>query len=56
MNRKKGHNYVTVIADLLNKRVLFGTAGKDASVWARFGEEFQAHNGHPKAITQPGRK
>jgi transposase len=52
MNRKKGHNYVTVFADLLNKRVLFGTEGKDASVWGAFAQELQAHNGHPKAVTQ----
>ena len=52
MNRRKGHNYITVFADLVNKRVLFGTAGKDASVWERFAQELQAHNGHPKAITQ----
>jgi len=52
MNRRKGHNYVTVFADLLNKRVLFGTEGKDASVWERFSEELQVHNGHPKAISQ----
>jgi transposase len=52
MNRKKGHNYMTVFADLLNKRVLFGTEGKDASVWERFAQELQAHNGHPKAVTQ----
>lgn len=52
MNRKKGHNYITVFADLVNKRVLFGTEGKDASVWARFAEEFEAHNGHPKSVTQ----
>jgi len=52
MNRKKGHNYVTVFADLCNKRVLFGTEGKDASVWASFAQELQAHNGHSKAITQ----
>jgi len=52
MNRKKGHNYVTVFADLLNKRVLFATEGKDASVWGAFAQELQAHNGHPKAVTQ----
>jgi transposase len=52
MNRRKGHNYVTVFADPLNKRVLFGTEGKDASVWESFAQELQAHNGHPKAITQ----
>jgi transposase len=52
MNRKKGHNYVTVFADLVEKRVLFGTEGKDAGVWEAFAEELVAHNGHPKAVTQ----
>ena len=52
LNRRKGHNYVTVFADLVHQRVLFGTEGKDASVWASFAQELQAHNGHPKAITQ----
>ena len=32
MNRRKGHNYLTVFADLLAKRVIFATPGKDASV------------------------
>ena len=52
MNRKKGHNYVTVFADLLQKRVLFGTEGKDAGVWESFAQELQGHNGHPKTVTQ----
>src|SRR6266704_1412633 len=52
MNRKKGHNYITVFADLANKRVLYGTEGKDASVWERFAQQFEAHNGHPKSVTQ----
>ena len=52
MNRKKGHNYITVFADLLNKQVLFGTEGKDAGVWERFAQEFEGHNGHPKSVTQ----
>jgi transposase len=52
MNRKKGHNYVTVFADLVGKRVLFATEGKDAGVWESFAQELQAHDGHPKAITQ----
>jgi len=50
MNRRKGHNYLTVFADLLAKRVLFATAGKDASVWEAFAAELLRHNGHPKAI------
>jgi transposase len=52
MNRKKGHNYVTVFADLARKRVLFGEEGKDAGVWEVFAQEMVAHNGHPKAVTQ----
>ena len=52
MNRKKGHNYITVFADLVGKRVLFGVEGKDAPVWKAFAEELAAHNGHPKAISQ----
>jgi transposase len=50
MNRRKGHNYLTVFADLLTKRVLFATPGKDASVWEAFAGELLRHNGHPKAI------
>ena len=50
MNRRKGHNYLTVFADLLAKRVLFATPGKDASVWDAFAAELLRHNGHPKAI------
>jgi transposase len=52
MNRRKGHNYVTVFADLVGKRVLFGEEGKDADVWKAFARELAAHNGHPKAVTQ----
>ena len=52
MNRKKGHNYLTVFADLVAKRVLLAVEGKDATVWERFAEQLLQHNGHPKAITQ----
>jgi transposase len=50
MNRRKGHNYLTVFADLLAKRVLFATPGRDASVWEAFAAELLRHNGHTKAI------
>jgi transposase len=50
MNRRKGHNYLTVFADLVAKRVLFATPGKDASVWEAFAAELLRHNGHRKAI------
>jgi transposase len=52
MNRRKGHNYLTVFVDLVARRVLLAVEGKDASVWERFADQLVAHNGHPKAITQ----
>jgi transposase len=52
MNVRKGHNYITVFADLVAKRVIFATEGKDAQTWTRFVEELGKHNGHPHAITQ----
>ncbi len=52
MNRKKGHNYLTVFVDLQAKRVLLAVEGKDAGTWERFAEQLRQHNGHPKAITQ----
>lgn len=52
MNRKKGHNYLTVFVDLVAKRVLLAVEGKDASTWERFAEQLGRHNGHPKSITQ----
>jgi transposase len=50
MNRRKGHNYLTVFADLLTKRVLFVKPGRDASVWEVLAAELLLHNGHPKAV------
>jgi transposase len=52
MNRKKGHNYLTVFVDLAAKRVLLAVEGKDAGAWERFADQLLKHNGHPKAITQ----
>jgi len=52
MNRRKGHNYLTVFVDLQAKRVLLAVEGKDAGVWEAFVQALAKHNGHPKAITQ----
>ena len=52
MNRRKGHNYLTVFVDLETKRVLLAVEGKDATVWERFAAELGRHNGQPKAVTQ----
>jgi transposase len=50
MNRRKGHNYLIVVADLVAKRGLFATPGKEASIWEAFAAELLRNNGHPKAI------
>lgn len=51
MNTRKGHHYLSVFADLVKRRVVFATEGKDHTVFGRFVEELLQHNGHPKAIT-----
>ena len=51
MSSRKGHHYLTVFADLIQKRVVFATEGKDHTTFRRFAEEILKHNGHPKAIT-----
>ena len=50
VSRRERRNYLTVFADLLDKRVLFVTPGKDVSVWEAFAAELLRHNGQPKAI------
>jgi transposase len=51
MNCRKGHHYLTVFADLVARRVVFATEGKDHATFTRFAEEILKHNGHPQAIT-----
>lgn len=52
MSTRKGHHYLTVFADLLARRVIFATEGKDAQTFAAFVKALGEHNGHAKAITQ----
>jgi transposase len=52
MSVRKGHEYISVFADLMAKRVLFATEGKDRETWVRFVEALEKHNGHRHAITQ----
>ena len=49
---RKGHEYISVFADLVRKRVLFATEGKDHGVWLDFVKALEQHNGHRYAITQ----
>lgn len=50
MSLRKGHQYLTVFADLVERRVLFATEGKDSATFHAFAEELLRHNGHPHGI------
>jgi len=52
MSVRKGHEYISVFADLVAKRVIFATEGKDKQTRLRFVEALEKHNGHRHAITQ----
>lgn len=51
MTRAKGHRYLTVFADMIMRRVLFATPGKDSETWREFVKALTEHNGHPHALT-----
>ena len=52
LSARKGHNYLSVFADLEAKQVLYAAEGKDASTWDRFGGELLKHQAHPSQIEQ----
>lgn len=47
----KGHNYITLFVDLVERNVLYFTAGKDNSTIKRFVEDLQKHKGNAQNIT-----
>ena len=47
---RRGHDYITLFADIDNARVLFATGGKDAATVAAFAADLAAHGGDPDAI------
>ena len=49
-SRAKGHDYITVVADVDGRRVLFVTEGRNSQTIERFAEDFSTHNGDPQAI------
>jgi transposase len=51
MNIRKGHEYLTVFADLKEKTVLFATEGKDKQTWEAFIKEWEKHEGHRHQLT-----
>jgi transposase len=46
----KGHDYITLVHDLDESRLIYATPGKDASTLGRFCEDLQAHEGQPGQI------
>jgi len=48
---RKGHEYITLVADMAKRRVVFVTKGKDASTIKAFVDDLQTHNGDQKQIT-----
>ena len=52
MSVRKGHEYISVFADLVKKRVLFATEGKDQETWVKFVAALEKHKGHRQALTQ----
>lgn len=49
---RKGHNYVTVFADMDSGDVLFATEGKDSNTIKEFAEEMPVHNADVKTINE----
>jgi transposase len=49
---RKGHNYVTVFADMESGDVLFATEGKDSGPVQTFAEELPRHGANPEQITE----
>ena len=50
MRVRKGHQYISVFADLVARRVLFATEGKDRESWLKSAEALEKHNGDRHAI------
>jgi transposase len=47
---RRGHDYVSLVADMDKRRVVFVTPGKDAGVVERFANHLEEHNAAPAQI------
>lgn len=47
---RKGHNYITVVVDLKERKVIFATEGKDHTTVDQFVKDFKIHKGDPDSI------
>lgn len=51
-SRRRGHKYVTIVADAQHKRVLYVTEGKDTRAIRRFAADLVAHKGKAENIAE----
>lgn len=51
-SRKRGHKYVSIVADLDRSKVVFVTEGKGSEVIGKFSNDFHNHNGDPDSIRE----
>lgn len=49
---RKGHDYITLFADLDQRRVIFVADGKDSATVEAFAADLKAHGGDPAAISE----
>ena len=47
---RRGHNYITVVADLVEHDVINVTPGEDPATVERFSRDFMDHNGVPEYV------
>jgi len=50
LSARKGHNYVSVFADLKAKKVIYAPPGKDATTWDQLAKELPKHSATAKQI------
>jgi len=51
-SRRRGHLYVSLVANIKERRVLFATTCRDQTVVGKIVDDFHAHVGDPDAIRQ----
>ena len=49
-SKRKGHDYITLFVDLLQKQTIFISEGKDHKTVEAFVDDLKTHNGNPNAI------
>jgi transposase len=48
--KAKRHNYITVVVDIAESKVIYAGDGRDSAVIGKFKEDLEAHNGKAENI------